>query len=126
MDNPPPPILKQGVLLNIFESYPEHLQPPALKRRRVLIRNTPPSTEDLLTQSEHRTPESKGVKAHTLMFRVYPMFYLIISKQSSTELIKTIINRNAIIKIKYKTTKMIPKQDFMRQKLSRLAVFSHI
>ena len=66
----PPPILKQGVLLNTFESHPEHLQPPALKRRRVLIRNTPPSTEDLLTQSEHRTPESKSVKAHTLMFRV--------------------------------------------------------
>ena len=65
-----PSLLKQGVEPNTFKSYPEHLQPPALRRRRVLIRNTPPSTEYLPTQSEHRTPESKSVIAHTLMFRV--------------------------------------------------------
>lgn len=103
------PLLKQGVVPNTFKSYPEHLQPPGLKRCRVLIRNTPPSTEDLPTQSEHRTPESKNVKAHTLTFvllnNIHTKFTCAIQP---TELIKTIINRYALIRIKYETTKNDP------------------
>ena len=122
-----PPLLKQGVVPNNVIFYPKHLQPPAVTRRRVLVRNTPPSTNDLPTQSEHRTPESKSVKAPTLTYvllnNIHTKFTCAIH---STELIKTIINRYALIRIKYETTKMIPKQDNMRQKLSRLIVFSHI
>ena len=69
----------------------------------------------------------KRVKAHTLTYvllnNIHTKFTCAIH---STELIKTIINRYALIRIKYETTKMIPKQDNMRQKLSRLVVFSHI
>ena len=69
----------------------------------------------------------KHVKAHTLTYvllnNIHTKFTCAIH---STELIKTIINRYALIRIKYETTKMIPKQDNMRQKLSRLVVFSHI
>ena len=53
-----PPLLKRGVVPNTFKSYPEHLQPPAEKRRRVLLRNIPPSFENLSTQTQHQSLES--------------------------------------------------------------------
>ena len=69
----------------------------------------------------------KHVKAHTLTYvllnNIHTRFTCV---SHATELIKTIINRYALIRIKYETSKLIPKQDNMRQKLSRLVVFSHI
>ena len=88
------PLRKQGVVPNTFKSYPEHLQPPAVTRRTMLVRNTSPSTEDLPTQSEHRTPESRSVKEHTLTYvplnNIHTKFTCAIHP---TELIKTIMNR---------------------------------
>ena len=69
------------------------------------------------------------VKVHTLTY-MYVLLNIIHTNftcvSHATELIKTIINRYALIRIKYETSKLIPKQDNMRQKLSRLVVFSHI
>ena len=69
----------------------------------------------------------KRVKVHTLTYVLLNIIHTNFTCVShATELIKTIINRYALIRIKYETSKLIPKQDNMRQKLSRLVVFSHI
>ena len=69
----------------------------------------------------------KRVRAHTLTYVLLNIIHTNFTCVShATELIKTIINRYALIRIKYETSKLIPKQDNMRQKLSRLVVFSHI
>ena len=69
----------------------------------------------------------KRVKAHTL---TYVLLNIILTNftcvSHAKELINTIIIRYAPLRIKYETSKLIPKQDNMLQKLNRLVVFSHI
>ena len=69
----------------------------------------------------------KRVKVHTLPYfllnKIQTKFTCV---SHATELIKTIVYRYSFIRIRYKTSKLIPKQDNMRQMLSRLVVFSHI
>ena len=68
------------------------------------------------------------VKVHTLTY-MYVLLNIIHTNftcvSHATELIKTIINRYALIRIKYETSKLIPNHDNMRRKLSRLVLFSH-
>ena len=69
----------------------------------------------------------KRLKAHTLTYLLLNIIHTNFTCVShATELIKTIINWYALIRIKYETSKLISKQGNMRQKLSRLVVFSHI
>ena len=71
----------------------------------------------------------KRVKAHTLTYVLLNIIHIhknFTCVSHATELLKTIINRYALIRIKYETSKLISKQGNMRQKLSRLVVFSHI
>ena len=66
------------------------------------------------------------VKARTLTYVLLNIIHTNFTCVShATELIKTIINRYALISIKYETSKLIPNHDNMRRKLSRLVLFSH-